>query len=68
MITNERDLLCQIEAYTKAVGMAESTFGRMAINDGKLVESLRRGGTVTLKTLQKIQSYIHEHPVAETAA
>ncbi|BAQ18346.1 hypothetical protein [Methyloceanibacter caenitepidi] len=56
-------MLREIEAYTKAKGMAESTFGRLAANDGKLVDSLRGGSTVTLKTLRKIQAYIEGNPI-----
>lgn len=62
MTTHEQELLQQIERYTKAANMAESTFGRLAVNDGKLVDSLRRGSTVTLKTLRKIQLFIANHP------
>ncbi|MCP4375823.1 MAG: hypothetical protein GY794_06575 [bacterium] len=63
MFTNEHDVLKEIEVYTKAKEMAESTFGRLAANDGKLVDSLRSGNTVTLKTLRKISQYIATHPV-----
>lgn len=68
MFTNEQDVLREIEAYTRAKKMAESTFGRLAANDGKLVESLRRGNTVTLKTIQKIQDYIERNPISAEVA
>ena len=38
--------------------MAESTFGRHAVNDGKLVSRLRFGGRVTLETVARVRSFI----------
>ena len=49
------DLLARIEAHCKAADIAETTFGRLAINDGKLVARLRAGGSITLDTLQRIE-------------
>jgi len=43
-------LLSEIADYCRRVGMAESTFGRHAVNDGKLVSRLRIGGRVTMET------------------
>lgn len=41
--------------------MAESTFGRQAVNDGKLCSRLRAGKNVTLDTAERIRSYIERH-------
>lgn len=38
--------------------MAESTFGRRAVNDGKLVARLREGKRITIDTLDRIQAFI----------
>ena len=38
--------------------MAETTFGRRAVNDGKLVHRLREGKRITIDTLDRIQAYI----------
>ena len=38
--------------------MAESTFGRRAVNDGKLVHRLREGKRITIDTLNRIEAYI----------
>jgi hypothetical protein len=38
--------------------MAESTFGRQAVNDGKLCVRLRSGNNVTLETAEKIRDFI----------
>ena len=38
--------------------MAESTFGRRAVNDGKLVQRLREGKRITIDTLNRIEACI----------
>ena len=40
--------------------MAESTFGRLAVNDGKLVSRLRFGGRVTIETVERVRSFMTE--------
>ena len=42
------------------VEMAESTFGRVAVNDGKLVARLRAGKTINLNTLSKIEMALNK--------
>jgi SAM-dependent methyltransferase len=51
-------LLEDIGAYCRRTGMAETTFGRLAVNDGKFVDRLRSGGRVTSATLARVQGYI----------
>ena len=51
-------LLQEIEAFIKKAEMAESTFGGKVANDGKLVARLRGGGSVTLRTAEKIRAFI----------
>ena len=51
-------LLGQITDFCRRVEMAESTFGRRAVNDGKLVARLREGKRITIDTLERIQLYI----------
>jgi hypothetical protein len=41
--------------------MAESTFGRLAVNDGKLCARLRGGKDVTLETAGKIRTFINDN-------
>src|SRR5438034_11695236 len=55
-------LLTQIADYCRMVGMAESTFGRRAVNDGKLVGRLRVGGRVTTDTVERVRSFIRSNP------
>ena len=37
------EILSQISEFCRQADMAESTFGRRAVNDGKLVHRLREG-------------------------
>src|SRR5262245_49658003 len=46
--------------------MAESTFGRRAVNDGKLVSRLRIGGRVTMETVERVRTFMIEHASIET--
>ncbi len=55
-------LLAEIETYCRRTGIAESTFGRQAVNDGKLCVRLRNGKDVTLDTAAKIRSFIEGQP------
>lgn len=52
------ELVQEIDVCLKATGMAESTFGRKAVNDGKLVPRLREGGRVWPETEQRIRNFI----------
>src|SRR5215831_12002812 len=56
--TDNDRLLADIAAFCQRVGMAESTFGRRVVNDGKLVSRLRFGGRVTTQTVDRISSFI----------
>jgi len=51
-------LLRDIAEYCRSVGIAESTFGRLAVNDGKLVGRLRVGGRVTTDTVERVRAFI----------
>src|SRR5216684_6869455 len=59
-------LLSEIADYCRRVGMAESTFGRRAVNDGKLVSRLRIGGRVTMETVERVRRFMSEHRSIET--
>src|SRR5215467_12892432 len=59
-------LLNEIADYCRRVGMAESTFGRRAVNDGKLVSRLRIGGRVTMETVDRVRNFMTEHATIET--
>ena len=53
-------LLAEIEAFCRRSGIAESTFGRQSVNDGKLCVRLRNGKDVTLETAAKIRGFIEK--------
>src|ERR1700722_1245263 len=55
-------LLRDIAEYCRRAHMAESTFGRLAVNDGKLVSRLRRGGRVTSDTVARVHAFIEHAP------
>jgi len=59
-------LLNEIADYCRRVGMAESTFGRRAVNDGKLVSRLRIGGRVTMETVERVRTFMSDHATLET--
>src|SRR5437660_772028 len=59
-------LLSEIADYCRRVGMAESTFGRRAVNDGKLVGRLRIGGRVTMETVERVRTFMSEHRSVES--
>ena len=54
-------LLGSISDFCRSTGMAESTFGRRAVNDGKFVSRLRDGARVTPETLQRVNQFITKH-------
>ncbi len=58
---DSQSLLHEISGYCRRVGMAESTFGRLAVNDGKLVSRLRFGGRVTVETVERVRDFMSRH-------
>ena len=61
-------VLGEIRDYCRATRTAESTFGRLVVNDGKLVSRLRNGAKITTGTLDKVRAYLTEHRSAAPAA
>src|SRR6266567_9385767 len=57
-------ILGEIRDYCRATHTAESTFGRLVVNDGKLVSRLRDGAKITTGTLDKVRAYLSEHRAA----
>src|ERR1700747_2267084 len=55
-------LLRDITEYCRGTRMAESTFGRLAVNDGKLVSRLRLGGRVTTGTAERVRAFMDREP------
>src|SRR6266513_3193084 len=61
-------ILGEIRDYCRATRTAESTFGRLVVNDGKLVSRLRDGARITTGTLDKVRAYLSEHRAAAPPA
>src|SRR6185312_12861974 len=59
-------ILGEIRDYCRETRTAESTFGRLVVNDGKLVSRLRDGAKITTGTLDKVRAYLSEHRPAQT--
>src|SRR5919205_4298731 len=57
-------LLGSISDFCRRTGMAESTFGRRAVNDGKFVARLRDGARVTPETLSRVNDFMTKHGAA----
>ena len=65
---NAQQLLTEISDYCRRTGLAESTFGRRAVNDGKLAARLRNGGRITTDTLDRIHGFMQSNPAQEHGA
>jgi hypothetical protein len=65
---NAQQLLQEIADYCRSSGLAESTFGRRAVNDGKLANRLRNGGRITTDTLERIRAFINANPTTRADA
>lgn len=57
MITLE-SIIDAIERHCAATGMAETTFGKKAVNDGKLLSRLRGGKSINIDTYNRILAVI----------
>jgi hypothetical protein len=54
-------LIQEITDFCRHTGLAESTFGRRAVNDGKLTRRLRNGGRITTETLDRIRAFMENN-------
>src|SRR5262245_46499161 len=61
-------LLDSISEFCRRAGMAESTFGRHAVNDGKFVARLRDGARITPETLERVSAYLSSRGIEAPAA
>ena len=57
-------LLEQVRDACARLGIAPTTFGRLAVNDGKLVPRLEQGGRVTRATIERVHRFIEEKGAA----
>jgi hypothetical protein len=61
-------LLDSISAFCRSSGIAESTFGRRAVNDGKFVARLRDGARITPETLDRVTTFLERHGATAPSA
>jgi hypothetical protein len=57
-------LLDSIAEFCRRNGIAESTFGRRAVNDGKFVARLRDGARITPETLQRVSNFLGRYGIS----
>ncbi len=55
------ELIGEIENYCRHHGVAELTFGKLVVNDGKFVGRLREGRRVTTATVSRVRRYLDDH-------
>jgi hypothetical protein len=56
-------LIEEIESYCNRQKISKSTFGLRVVNDGKLVNRLRDGKGITLRTMNRIQKFLDSQAV-----
>lgn len=61
-------LLDRIADFCRQTGMAESTFGRRAVNDGKFVSRLRDGARINPETLDRVGAFMARFGASVPAA
>ena len=66
-MTDAETLLAQIEEACRRLKIAQTTFGRQAVNDGKFVSRLQQGGRVTIQTVDRVHRFIAEQGGPSTA-
>ena len=57
-VMSANELLGVIRTFCREHGMAETTFGRCAVNDGKFVGRVRDGARIRPKTLEKVEAFM----------
>jgi hypothetical protein len=67
---SDHSLLTDVERFIKTANMAESAFGRGAVNDWKFVRGLRGGRRVWPETEAKVRAFMANHaaPVEQKRA
>ncbi|HEX4985270.1 MAG TPA: hypothetical protein VFV71_04270 [Burkholderiales bacterium] len=69
MLANgEGALIDTIAEFCRRNAIAESTFGRRAVNDGKFVSRLRDGARITPETLERVNVFMNRHGMSAPAA
>jgi hypothetical protein len=53
-------LLGEIDAFLQRTGITQTQFGQKCMNNGSFIRQLRNGSGVTLRTLDKVRSFMAE--------
>lgn len=56
------ELMTRIRRYLARTGMAQTVFGRAAINDPRLIDDLLNGRQPGPRTVARIDAFIAAHP------
>lgn len=64
---SQKELLSAIEAFVRMADMAETTFGRKVVNDGKFVGRLRAGKPMTIALLDRVRAFLRENDMGVAA-
>jgi hypothetical protein len=67
MGTTQEEFLAEIEAFLAVRAIAETTFGRRAVNDGKFVARIRAGKGITLATMERVRRFMRDQADAAAA-
>ena len=51
-------ILAVVRSFCKEKGIAESTFGRLAVNDGKFVRRIASGSRIAPETAKRVEAFI----------
>jgi hypothetical protein len=62
------DILKDVDGFLEKTGMAESTLGRKALNDGKAIARLRAGKRMWPETIDKLREFMTAEAIAPSAA
>lgn len=68
MVPAMDDLLRDIEAFRATHKLAESRFGREAVNDTTLIPQLRNGREPRRKTVERVRTFMATYRPAEQSA
>ena len=61
-----KKLLTEVEAYRARSGMTRTEFGLRAVHNGNVINRLEQGVVPTIRTIDRIRTYIAKHSKAVT--
>lgn len=61
MINAHHQLLSEIEFFVELHGMSQTRFGILSVNDAKILKRLRAGMTCTLKTADRLRTFMEAY-------